>query len=212
MIHFFDYSTGGLGRVANAHDGLPFYERSGILGDRLAHASVAQRAIPFSLTSARNLLQEFLEYDRKTRFVGEYMTKVDGGSMYYALEARSPFLDHELWNFASSLPFDIRLRHGVLKAILRESVRRHIDERTANSGKRGFTVPVQRWLAGRWRAAFDDSLQDSMLAQEVYICADAVRRVLQRSSDSGRAPMQLWYLYVLETWFRHDRAAVATAV
>ncbi len=211
MIHFFDYSTGGLGRVANAHDGLPFYDRNGILGGRLAHAGIAQRAIPFSLTSARNLLQEFLVFDRQTRFTGEYLTKVDGGSMYYALEARSPFLDQELWNFASSLPFDIRLRHGVLKAVLRESVRRNIDERTATAAKRGFTVPVQRWLAGRWRAAFEDSLHDSMLAREGYIRADAVRTVLQQCSDSGPTPMQLWYLYVLETWFRHDRAAVPSA-
>lgn len=211
MVHFIDYSTGGLGAVANAHDGLPVYARHAILGDRLADASIEQRAIPWSLCSARNLLEEFLAYDRKTRFVGEYMTKVDGGSMHYGLEARSPFLDQELWNFAASLPFNIRLRRGVLKAVLRESVRRHIDENVAKAAKRGFTVPVQRWLAGRWRPAFEESLQDSMLEREGYIRADSVRNALRQYSDLGQVPMQLWYLYVLETWFRYEHAAVETS-
>lgn len=208
MVHFADYATGGLAAVANAHDGLPVYDRYGIRGDRLATASVEQRAIPWSHKSARNLLQEFLEYDRRTRFVGEYMTKVDGGAMHYALEARSPFLDQELWNFAASLPFNIRLRHGVLKAVLRECVRRHVGESVAKAAKRGFTVPVQRWLAGKWRPAFEDSLDGSLLEQQGYIRAEAVRSALQQASGHGRTPMQLWYLYVLETWFRHEHAAV----
>lgn len=209
VIHFADYAAGGLGAVANAHDGLPLYDRYGMRGDRLASATVDQRLIPWSYNSARNLLPEFLDYDRETRFVGEYMTKVDGGTMYYALEARSPFLDQELWNFAASLPFEIRLRNGVLKAVLRECVRRHVGEDVARAGKRGFTVPVQRWLAGRWRPAFERLLDGSLLEQHGYIRANGVRKALEQSSANGRAPMQLWYLYVLETWLRHEQAAVA---
>jgi asparagine synthase (glutamine-hydrolysing) len=212
MVHFADYTTGGLGAVANAHDGWPVYDRYGIRGDRLAAANVDQRAIPWSHDSARNLLQEFLDYDRRTRFVGEYMTKVDGGAMHYALEARSPFLDQELWNFAASLPFSIRLRGGVLKAVLRELARRHVGERVAKAAKRGFSVPVQRWLAGRWRAAFEASLDGSLLEQEGYIRADAVRNALRQSAQAGRTPMQLWYLYILETWFRQEYAAVEAPV
>lgn len=208
MIHFANYTAGGLGAVADAHDGLPVYDRYGMRGDRLASATVEQRLIPWSYRSARNLVQEFLDYDRRTRFVGEYMTKVDGGTMYYGLEARSPFLDQELWNFAASLPFEIRLRNGVLKAVLRECVRRHVGEDVATAGKRGFTVPVQRWLAGRWRSAFESALDGSLLEQQGYIRANAVRKALEQSSESGRTPMQLWYLYVLETWFRHEHAAV----
>jgi asparagine synthase (glutamine-hydrolysing) len=161
---------------------------------------------------ARNVLEEFLDYDRRTRFVGEYMTKVDGGAMYYALEARSPFLDHELWNFAAALPFEIRLRNGVLKAVLRECARRHVGEDVATGSKRGFTVPVQRWLAGRWRPMFENCLVDSVLGQEGYIRAHAVREALTASAESSRTPMQLWYLYVLETWFRREHASVEAPI
>ena len=60
MSSFLDYSTGGLGAVAATHDGLPVYERDGMLGERLAGTTVAQRSIPRSLDSARSLLSEFL--------------------------------------------------------------------------------------------------------------------------------------------------------
>jgi asparagine synthase (glutamine-hydrolysing) len=205
--HFLDYATGGLGDVARTHDGLPAYQRYGVLGDRLADATIPQRGIPRSIQSARNLLEEFLVYDRQTRFAGEYLPKVDGGTMHYALEARSPFLDQELWNFAASLPFSLRLHGGTLKAVLRELARRNIGERVASGPKRGFGIPVQRWLTGRWRDAFETSFQDSLLEREGFIRTSAVRSTLQQAVARGTAPNQLWYLYVLETWFRQEQAA-----
>ncbi|HXJ39249.1 MAG TPA: asparagine synthase (glutamine-hydrolyzing), partial [Bryobacteraceae bacterium] len=122
--HFLDYATGGLGAVARAHNGLPYY--TGRLGQRLAGLELAQRTIPLSAQSARKLLEEFLDYQQRMWFVAEFMTKVDGATMYYGLEARSPFLDHKLWEFAAAIPQDVRLRGGVLKAILREIVSRRI--------------------------------------------------------------------------------------
>lgn len=212
-VHFGNYAAGGLGAVALAHDGLPAYDRYGLRGGRLAELTVHQRSIPWSHNSARHLLQEFLDYDRETRFTGEYLTKVDGATMHYAVEARSPFLDHELWNFAASLPFEIRLRKGVLKAVLRECARRHVGESIANARKRGFSVPVQRWLAGRWLPAFREALEDSRLEQEGYIRVGPLRKLLQQQDfQGGRVPMQFWYLYVLETWLRHEHCAVETSL
>ncbi|MEA2176411.1 MAG: hypothetical protein QOD00_4003 [Blastocatellia bacterium] len=202
---FMDYSTGGLGAVACAHDGLPVYERHGLLGERLESATVASRAIPWSLKSARSVLTEFLEYDRETRFVGEYLTKVDGATMHYALEARSPFLDQSLWEFAAALPFDLRLRRGQLKAVLRELARRKIGERVASGRKRGFGIPVQRWIAGQWRASVALMLNDSILEREGWIRSRPALDQLERAAREGHAPNQLWYIFVLESWLRHER-------
>src|SRR5207248_10481773 len=71
---FLNYATGGLGAVTHAHDGLPVYQQHGLLGERLRAAAVAQRQLAWSHDSARQLLTEFLAYDRRTRFVGEYLT------------------------------------------------------------------------------------------------------------------------------------------
>jgi len=75
-----------------------------------------------------NLLAEFLEFDRKTRFTGEYMTKVDGGAMRYAVEA-DPF--PRPGNFGSS-PVDCR---SVTAARHPEAVLRNRSPELANGGQ-----------------------------------------------------------------------------
>jgi asparagine synthase (glutamine-hydrolysing) len=207
--HFLDYATGGLGAVTNTHEGLPVYRKHGFLGERLADARLARREIPWSPDSAANLLTEFLQYDRRTRFVGEYMTKVDGGTMYHALEARSPFLDQELWQFAATLPYSVRLKGGRLKAVLRELARRKIGDEVASGRKRGFGIPVQRWMVGRWRPAVEQAFRESILAQEGWIRSAPVLNGLQAAAGRGVASNQLWYLFVLETWLRHERSQAA---
>ena len=202
---FLDYTTGGLGAAACVREGLPEYHKNGLLGRRLANAGVAQREMPWSLESAQQLLAEFLVYDRRTRFTGEYLTKVDGATMFHSLEARSPFLDQDLWEFAATLPFEMRMRNGQLKAVLRGLAQRHIGERVAQGRKRGFGIPVQRWIAGRWREAVTDAFRDSILEREGWINSRAALALLDRASKEGWAPNQLWYLFVLESWLRHER-------
>jgi asparagine synthase (glutamine-hydrolysing) len=199
-----DYASGGLGAVTNAHDGLPSYKQ-GVLGERLNNCTVDQRRIEWSHDSAQHLLRNFLDYDLHTRFVSEFLTKVDGATMHYGLEARSPFLDQELWEFASSLPFSIRLRHGKSKAVLRELARRKIGERVAKGAKRGFTIPVQRWITGRWRYQVEETFRDSLLEKEGWIRSGPALNWLAESTQTGLAPKQLWYLFVLESWLQNER-------
>lgn len=208
--HFLDYTTGGLGAFVDANEGLPMYRRSGMLGERLAAASVDQREIPWSLASARNVLAEYLEYDRRTQFVAEYMTKVDGATMHYGIEARSPFLDQDLWEYAASLPFGLRLHQRRLKAVLREIARRRVGERIAMGRKRGFEIPVRRWMAERWRGTVEDAFRNSALAEGGWIRPEAVLRCLHASASRGEAPLQLWYLFVLESWLRSEQRRART--
>ena len=180
-----------------------------MLGERLSGISVSQRGIEWSHESGHNVLSEFLEYDRAGRFVGEYMTKVDGATMFHSLEARSPFLDQDLWEFASSLSFETRLNGGRSKALLRALAREKLGERLAAGRKRGFTIPVQRWLVGRWRNALTESLQTSVLDREGWINAPAALERLKVAAEKGWAPNQLWYIFVLETWLRYEQNATA---
>ncbi len=207
--HFLDYATGGLGAVTRVHDGLPYFTHSSLLGDRIAGISLDQRGIPLSFDSARNLLPEVLAYQQDTVFVGEFMTKVDGGTMHYALEARSPLLDQTLWDFAGRLPFSVRLHGGELKAVLREIVRRQVSPEVASRPKRGFTVPVERWLATRWRAQLEAMLDAPLLQREGWIRPGALEPLIRSSLAHRRAPVQLWYLVVFENWLRHKARPVS---
>lgn len=205
--HFLDYASGGLGAVTRAHPGLNVYQETGIFGDRLEHARIPAREIPLSAVSARRLLTDFLEYDRHNRFVGEYLTKVDGGTMYYALEARSPFLDQELWSYAAGLPYELRLHGGKLKAIPRALASRHVSHGVGTGRKRGFSIPVQKWLVTRWRGEFEDLFQHSLLEREGWIRGGAVLDTFRRAVAHGAASNALWYLFVLENWLRRERSS-----
>lgn len=204
-VHLIDYVTGGLPAYLEAHDGLPFYARHGLLADRLAGVTVAQRGQDWNVMSARRILDEYLRHDLDHQFVSEYLTKVDGATMHHALEARSPFFDQDLWELAASLPTGLRLNGGELKAILREIARRRIGPRIAGLRKQGFSIPVQRWLAGRWRPALEEALQDSELEGRGWIRTAEARIILDRVPDGGKVPKQLWYLFVLEHWLRMER-------
>jgi asparagine synthase (glutamine-hydrolysing) len=206
---FMNYSTGGLGAVACTHDGLPAYKQFGMLGDRLASVSLAQREIEWSHVSGRNVLAEFLEYDRAGRFVGEFMTKVDGATMFHSLEARSPFLDQELWEFAAGLSFETRMHGGRLKSLLRALAAEKIGDRLARGRKRGFTIPVNRWLVGRWRTALTEVLYNAISDREGWINSRAVVKQLNAVAEKGWAPNQFWYIFVLESWLRHEQDSPA---
>jgi asparagine synthase (glutamine-hydrolysing) len=200
--HLLDYATGGIGAVTRVHDGLPYYRERGMLGDRIASLDIASRQIPLSFDSARRLLQDFLDYEQDSRFVSEFMTKVDGATMRYAIEARSPLLDQKIWEFAARLPFSLRMRNGEMKAVLREIVRRRVGARVADRPKRGFTIPVEKWLVEHWRPQLLELAAGSLLEKEGWIRQGSLAGPIANATANGRAPVQLWYLMVLESWLR----------
>lgn len=209
-VHLIDYMTGGIGAFVAANPGFADFRAHGLLGPLLIDHAPVQ--LEWSIESARNVLADYLERDRTTQFVSEYLVKVDGASMHYALEARSPFLDHKLWRFAASLPFTTRLRGGTLKAVLRELARRHLGERVAHGAKRGFTVPAEVWMGQGWRSRVERSLRESLLVEGGWIAKVALERELRQAALIGRASRRLWYLWVLEEWLHAESTAYAPVV
>jgi len=77
------------------------------------------------------------------------LMRVDKMSMGVSLEARVPFLDHKLVELALSIPEAVKTRHGVLKSILKKSVRNLIPYELIHRRKQGFGVPIQEWFAAQ---------------------------------------------------------------
>jgi asparagine synthase (glutamine-hydrolysing) len=207
-VHFLDYCTGGLGAVARAGEGLTFYRKWDMLGERMwGLGELPYRLLPSSIQSARHLLSDLLDYQQRMWFSGHFMTKVDAGTMYHALEARAPLLDQKLWEFAARLPLKLRLRGNELKPVLREIVRRRIGPAVAARKKRGFDIPVERWIANpqRWGAVLNDTVEDSVLERDGWIRSGSLRQAARKAQQEGIAPNQLWLLLVLEKWMRRSR-------
>jgi asparagine synthase (glutamine-hydrolysing) len=208
-MHFMDYATEGLSAASMNAGLLGYYERHSMLGDRLG--AVRRPRIESSLASARRLLPEFLEHEWRTQFTGEYMTKVDGATMFYAVEARSPFLDHVLWEFAGALPYGVRLHRNELKAVLREIVRRRVHPEVAARRKRGFGIPVENWLLTEWRAQLDEIRDGTMLEQEAWTQPGSIEGGITEAIACQAVPAQLWRLIILEHWMRKHTPVLARA-
>jgi asparagine synthase (glutamine-hydrolysing) len=208
-MHFLDYATEGLSAASMNADLLGYYERRGMLGGRLG--GIRRPPVKSSLASARQLLPEFLDHEWQTQFTGEYMTKVDGATMYYAVEARSPFLDHVLWELAGALPYGVRLHRSELKAVLREIVRRRVHPEVAARRKKGFEIPVENWLLTQSRAQLDEIRDSTVLEQEGWTNPGSIGRAIDEARERQAVPTQLWRLIILEQWMRKRTPVLARA-
>ena len=196
-----DYATGGVDAFFEESTGLAGYRAKGLLGPRL---STIQQFHVNGAEPCRGMVDQLIEFERGGRFVSEYLKKVDGATMHYGLEARAPFLDQELWEFAGALPVHLRLHRGELKAILRALARRHIGIGISARKKRGFRIPAHRWLVSHWRERGEDVFNNSILAQTGWIDRANVLAELRRSAQLGRAGEELWNLFVLESWLQRE--------
>ena len=206
-----DYAAGGLGPHIRAHNGLPYYDKLSILGERLNGRQIPLRQIPASPAAGRRLFSDVFAYHRNVHFTSEFMEKVDGATMYYALEARAPFLDQNIWEFAATLRPEIRLRGGRLKAILREIALRHLGPEVAFRRKQGFTVPAERWYAERWSGMLDRLRGGTLLERQGWIRKGALDTPIRDALQVGWVPPQLVHLLVLEHWLEKNAAPRNTA-
>lgn len=205
--NFLDYTFGGIGAYARVRRGLPYLLQSDLLGPRLEGLTLAHRAVPDSFPSGRQLLSDVFSFHRTMHFTAEFMAKVDGGTMYHSLEARAPFLDQKIWEFAVKLPPQLRFQGGHLKAILREIVRRHIGAETAYRKKQGFSIPIERWLVSQDAAPLASLKSHTLLEQDGWVKPNSLRGAIKQAQAQGEAPFQLWYLLVLEGWLQKQAAS-----
>src|SRR3712207_1950432 len=84
-----------------------------------------------------------------TYLPNDLLVKVDIASMAVSLEARSPFLDHHVIEFAASLPANLKLRGRTTKYLLKKVLRKLLPEENLTRPKMGFGVPIGHWFRGR---------------------------------------------------------------
>jgi asparagine synthase (glutamine-hydrolysing) len=159
------------------------------------HLDELKRLSPLS----QLLLANFLTY-----LPGDLLVKTDRMTMAVSLEARAPFLDRELTEYAATLPDTWKLpQAGRTKAILREAFADLIPDRINRRGKMGFGVPLDRWFRGDLRPYVHDTLLASNARCRDYLAAAEVETIIGRH-ESGEANLgqQIWCLLAFERWLQ----------
>lgn len=133
----------------------------------------------------------------------DLLVKVDIASMMNSLEARSPFLDHKLIDYVSSLPSTFKLKGGTAKYILKQAFKGMVPDNILNRSKMGFGVPLDAWFRGRLNGYLREHLLSERSIRRGYFKPDAVRNLIV-SHENGRRNhgLKLWMLLVLELWHR----------
>ena len=154
--------------------------------------------------------------DVNTFLVGDINTKVDRASMAHSLEVREPLMDHELVEWAATLPSRHKLRGGNGKAILKTAMEPLLPHDLLYRPKMGFAVPLARWFRGPLRGRVRSALLDGALAQSGYLDAAAVRELVeQHEAGSHDHSQPLWSLTMFDAFLRQvcgESAPPATAV
>lgn len=163
------------------------------------HYSGAQ----FDTPETNSALRRILYFDQTSWLPDNLLERCDRMTMAVSLEARMPFMDHELVEYVSTLPDSYRIRGRQTKWILREAMKWLLPKKILERPKVGFRVPVNEWFQGQMREYLFDHLtgKDSQTMQ--YYKKDILNRVLNEHVN-GRQNHEklLWTLLNLEIWHR----------
>jgi len=140
--------------------------------------------------------------DLMTYLPNDLLVKVDIASMANSLEARSPFLDHKLIEFAASLPESIKMRGNETKSLLKKVASRLVPREVIYRRKMGFGVPIGHWLRGEMKTFLKDVLLSEKCRNRGVLRADRVQRyVTEHLEGTHDHSSRLWSLLMLELWF-----------
>lgn len=148
-------------------------------------------------------LQKIMNLDFDFLLAGDLLVKMDIATMAHSLEGRSPLLSKELLEYIPTLADDYKIKGRTTKYLLRSIASRYLPVELINQPKRGFEIPLKKWIDGTLRK----TISNYILAPDAYchsfIDADFIKKLWHGKifvGDEKRAKM-IWVLYVLEVWY-----------
>ena len=183
----------------------PDAEKEALLTPQLRAAIGASRTTDYLASHfdrpGDDVLNRYLALDMTTYLPEDILFKVDIASMANSLECRSPFLDHRLIEFAASLPGHFKLSaSGRHKHILKEAFKDWLPPGFMDRPKKGFSVPLSRWLKEDLSGMLRDVLVDKRTLAPWFRQDVTERYVAEHLSGRGSHSTRLWPLLVLALW------------
>jgi asparagine synthase (glutamine-hydrolysing) len=157
----------------------------------------------FNSAHDSDLIGQLLSVNMKTYLPGDLLVKTDRMTMANSLEARCPFLDHQLLEFSCTIPSELKLKGMTTKYILKRALKDIVPQEIIDRKKHGFGVPVGRWF----RTSLKSFLRDTLLSRQAlgrgYFHQATLRRLIGEHETGKRDHgHRLWALLTLEIWHR----------
>ena len=156
------------------------------------------------LLSGGDPLTRSLRLYQDTYLPDDILAKVDRASMACGLEVRAPFLDAELVDSIDRLPSSFKYGRGVSKRILKRAVAGRLPASILQRPKKGFGIPVARWLNGPLAPLLKSLLApDRLKRQGLFAPEEVARRISEHQAGVRDHRKPLWTLLMFQLW--HDR-------
>jgi asparagine synthase (glutamine-hydrolysing) len=160
----------------------------------------------FPLEDKTTLLQYL---DLKLYLQDAILVKMDRASMACSLEVRAPFLDYELVEFVMNLPSSLKLRRFTSKYLLKKVMKDFLPKEVIHRKKKGFGVPIAKWVKGPLKELFGDLLSYERIEKEGFLNPNYVTSLLQdHLSGKKDNRKQLWTLLVWELWLNRYHPSI----
>ncbi len=157
----------------------------------------------FSAAPSLDAVDAMLHADIEWYLPADLLVKVDIATMANSLEARSPFLDWRLTEFAARLPSSYKVKGNTSKYILKKAIAGLVPAANMHRPKLGFAVPVGPWLRGELKEMLADHILSSRFQSRGLFKPAVVQRLFDaHQRGAGDYAHHLWTLLMLELWFR----------
>ena len=177
---------------------------TGALRDQLADVDSYELLYEaYAESRARSDVGRLMDVDVQTYLPGDLLAKVDITTMACSLEARSPFLDHHLMEWAASLPGRLKVRSWTTKFLLKQAMLPWLPADLVTRRKQGFGVPIASWLRTELRDLAWDVLTDQTARSRGLFRPEAVSALLSEHEQGGDHSTRIWALIQFELWHRN---------
>ena len=207
----------GLKRMALSRQYPKLYREFGWIGsfvprqvENLTHTHIPKDSIKeifFSPPSPLTKVQDASDFNKiiylylKMYLQGNILTKSDRASMMVSLETRAPFLARGLAEFINSLPIHYKMKGMTTKYLLKEVMKKYLPQDIVDRKKKGFGVPMARWLTGDLKSLLQELLHRDRIKKEGYFNPDFVQRLIDehmaKRVDNRKT---LWTLMAFQMW------------
>ncbi len=149
--------------------------------------------------------EDILYTDMDMVLVGDMLYKTDMASMANSLEVRTPFLDHELVNFAFQLPTNYKIDHRFKKKILQDAYRSILPAELYQRPKHGFDVPLLKWFRNELKQKIvTEWLSEDFIRQQGIFRWTRIEKLVQQvfSKNPGESAAIIWMLIAFQYWWK----------
>lgn len=143
--------------------------------------------------------------DILTYLPGDILTKVDRASMGNSLEARTPFLDPDLFELAWRLPPPMKIQGKKGKIALRKLLYKYVPEQLFEHPKTGFAIPIGEWLLGPLKEWAEDLLWESRIKEQGYLNVHMVKEYwAEHCSKKRDRTHEIWNILMFQAWLQEN--------